>query len=58
MKNIAIVCGGYSGEYEISIASARVVAQNIDESKYKPYLIVIQQSTWFFENEKWGEISY
>jgi len=31
MKNIAIVCGGYSGEYEISIQSAQVVADNLDK---------------------------
>jgi len=52
MKNIAIVCGGYSGEYEISISSARVVAKNIDTRKYKPFLIVIQKKDWYFENEQ------
>lgn len=52
MKNIAIVCGGYSGEYEISISSARVVAKNLDTIKYKPYLIIIQQKDWYYENEK------
>lgn len=57
MKNIAIVCGGYSGEYEISISSARVVAQNIDTRKYKPYLIIIQQKDWYFENEKGEKFS-
>ncbi|HEY9114001.1 MAG TPA: D-alanine--D-alanine ligase [Bacteroidales bacterium] len=52
MKNIAIVCGGYSGEYEISIASANVVSKNLDTKKYKPYLIVIQKKEWFLEDEK------
>jgi len=56
MKNIAIVCGGYSGEYGISISSARVVAQNLDVNKYKPFLIVIQQSDWFFEGENGKKI--
>lgn len=52
MKNIAIVCGGYSGEYEISIKSAGVVAKNIDKKKYNPYLIEITKEGWFWKNEK------
>jgi D-alanine-D-alanine ligase len=51
MKNIAIVCGGNSGEYEISIKSGKVVAQQLDPDKYAGYLIVIQNANWFFEDE-------
>ena len=32
-KNIALIAGGYSGEYEISINSAKLVEENIDSSK-------------------------
>lgn len=46
MKNIAIVCGGNSGEFEISIASGKVVAKNLDQSKYHPYLIEIRGKKW------------
>jgi D-alanine-D-alanine ligase len=46
MKNIAVVCGGNSGEYEISMASAKVVARNLDSSKYVPYLIEIKGKEW------------
>ncbi len=52
MKNIAIVCGGHSGEYDISIKSAKVVAQNINKEKYQGYLIVIHKDEWFWEDEQ------
>lgn len=46
MKNIAIVCGGNSGEYEISMASGKMVAKSIDQSKYRPYLVEIKGKEW------------
>lgn len=46
LKNIAIVCGGDSGEYDISIESGQVVYNALDRSKYDPYLIVIKKSSW------------
>ena len=30
-KNIALVCGGYTGEYEISIASAEQIYKNLKD---------------------------
>jgi len=56
MKNIAVIAGGDSGEYEISINSATVVAQNIDSKKYNVYLIVIKGSDWFYEHPRLGRI--
>ena len=47
-KNIALVAGGYSGEYEISIRSAGQIAQNIDREKYNVYTIVIEKSSWYY----------
>lgn len=47
MKKIAIVCGGYSGEYEISIKSAKSVKKNLDLQKYKSYIIVIRKNDWY-----------
>lgn len=38
-KNIAVVAGGYSGEYEISIKSAQTVCAHLPQEKYKAYLI-------------------
>lgn len=47
MKKIAIVCGGYSGEYEISISSAKVVKKHLDASKYEAYVIVVLKDRWY-----------
>ncbi len=54
-KNVAIIAGGDSGEYEISIGSATVVYKNLDNTKYNPYLIIIKGQDWFYldkDNEK------
>lgn len=51
MKNIAIVCGGYSGEYQISVQSANMVKKNLDDNKYSPYVIVIEKDQWYYEDE-------
>jgi D-alanine-D-alanine ligase len=45
-KNIAIIAGGYSGEHDISMNSARMIIQNIDKDKYNPYLIHITHENW------------
>jgi D-alanine-D-alanine ligase len=47
MKKIAIVCGGYSGEYEISISSAKVVKKHINQSAYEAYIIVVLKDRWY-----------
>ena len=51
MKNIAIVCGGNSGEYEISMQSGKVVERHLDPDQYKGYLIVIRKADWYFEDK-------
>ncbi len=56
MKNIAIVCGGYSGEYEISIGSAQVVAQNLDPKRYRSFLVVITRTSWYHETQNGHKI--
>lgn len=52
MKKIAIICGGDSGEYEISIKSANVVKKHLDRHKYDGYLIIIKGTDWYFEDER------
>ena len=46
MKNIAIITGGDSEEYEISLKSAETVFKNIDRSKFNPYIIEIKDNIW------------
>lgn len=45
-KNIAVIMGGYSSEYKISIKSGNVVYNHIDTNKYTPYIIHILQDKW------------
>lgn len=47
-KNIAIVCGGFSGEYDVSIESAKLVHKHLDDEKYETYLVVIEPNDWFY----------
>ena len=46
MKNIALVAGGYSGEYVISVQSAVVIEKNIDATLYTVYKIIITKDAW------------
>lgn len=49
MQKIAVVCGGYSGEAEVSMRSAAMVMEHIDLTLYSPVKIVIQKDRWFAE---------
>lgn len=52
MKNVAIIMGGYSSEYKISLKSGEVVYNHIDKSKYNTYKIHILNEGWFYvDNE-------
>ena len=48
MLNIAIVAGGDSGEYEISIGSGRQVELHLDRSRFKPFLVIIKGDQWVY----------
>lgn len=49
-KNIAIIAGGDSGEYEISINSAAVVKKHLSEERFFAYVIVIRGEAWYYQN--------
>lgn len=46
-KNIAIVSGGDSGEYDISIQSGKIVEKYLDPEKYNTYPILIKGKNWY-----------
>lgn len=48
MKNIAIVMGGYSSEFEISLKSGNVVYQYLDKSRYNGFRIHILKEKWVY----------
>ena len=50
-KNIAIIMGGYSSEYKISLKSGNVVFQYLDKEKYNAYRIHIFKDKWVYVND-------
>ena len=51
MKTIAIVAGGDSPEFEVSVKSASEVS-NVLSSRYITYTIMIQGTNWYWEDQK------
>ncbi len=47
IKNVAVVCGGYSKEEVVSIKSANQIVQVIDATKFKVFTVVISKTGWF-----------
>lgn len=47
-KNIALIAGGDSGEYVISVNSAKVIGENLDPDKFHVFLIRISQKKWIY----------
>ena len=47
MKNVAIICGGDSGEFEISVKSAQVVKKNLDSELYDSKIVVVSKKGWY-----------
>lgn len=46
MKNIAVIAGGNSSEYEVSIKSGNYVYDQVDETRYNKYLVIIKGRDW------------
>jgi D-alanine-D-alanine ligase len=55
MKNVAIIMGGYSSEYQISLTSGNVVYNSIDKTKYNCFRIHIFKEKWVFVDENKNE---
>lgn len=45
-KNIALLAGGYSGEYVISIKTAETIQNNLDAARYNVYKIIVTKDGW------------
>jgi D-alanine-D-alanine ligase len=46
MLNVAVVCGGDSGEFDVSVKSGGQVFLHLDRKKFMPYLIEISRRGW------------
>lgn len=54
-KNIAIIMGGYSSEYEISLKSGNVVYETLDSNKYNAYKVHIFKDKWVYVDDNENE---
>ncbi|NNK87169.1 MAG: D-alanine--D-alanine ligase, partial [Flavobacteriaceae bacterium] len=45
---IAVIMGGFSSEYEISLKSGQVVFDSLDRTKYEPFKIHIFKEKWVY----------
>jgi len=51
-QKVAVVCGGYSSEYDVSIQSAKQVAANIDRDLFNVYTLLIEDDGWWVTDQK------
>jgi D-alanine-D-alanine ligase len=50
IKNVALLAGGFTGEYEVSVNSANYIAENLDRYKYNVYTIFVTREKWFYQS--------
>ena len=56
-KNIALLTGGYSKEYEISVETGKVVARYLDHDLFEVYIIQVKENKWFYVDAEGNENS-
>jgi D-alanine-D-alanine ligase len=49
-KNIALMAGGYSGEFSVSLEGAKQIEENLRED-YNIYKIILTKEDWYYEKE-------
>lgn len=64
MKNLLVIFGGYSSEYEVSLRSSASVLRNIDREKYNVLMLgITKDGSWYYytgsiddiENGSWKD---
>jgi D-alanine-D-alanine ligase len=48
---IALVAGGYSSEYAVSLKSAQGIRSFLDKDRYQVYIVIITKEKWVVEND-------
>ncbi len=51
-KNVAVVMGGYSDEYKVSLKSGQLIYDSLDRDKYYVYKVVILKNEWYFLDDR------
>ncbi len=55
-KNIAVVAGGNSSEYVISINSTAQIVKILDKEKYDVYTVMIKDTEWIVKSEEFCDV--
>ena len=55
-KKVAIVAGGYSSEYIVSLNSAKGLQSYIDRERYEVFVVLITKDRWFVQWDEKTEI--
>lgn len=50
-KNVAVVMGGFSDEYKVSLKSGQLIYDSLDRDLYNVYKVVVLEEEWYFLNE-------
>ena len=50
-KNIAVLMGGYSSEFHVSLKSGQVVYEHLNKDKFNPYRVIITKDRWYLEDD-------
>ena len=51
-KNVAVVMGGYSDEYKVSLKSGQLIYDSLDRDLYNVYKVVILKDEWYFLDDR------
>ena len=51
-KNVAVVMGGYSDEYVVSLKSGQLIFDSLDRDVYNVYKVVILKDDWYFVDDR------
>ncbi|MBW8362617.1 MAG: D-alanine--D-alanine ligase [Kaistella sp.] len=51
-KNIAVVMGGYSEEYKVSLKSGQLIFDSLDRDLYNVYKVIILKDEWYFVDDR------
>ena len=55
-KNIAVVAGGDSSEYIVSIKSAEQIVKILDKEKYNVYTVIVKGTEWIVNSENFCDL--
>lgn len=50
--NVAVVMGGYSDEYKVSLKSGQLIFDSLDRERYNVYKVIILNEEWYFIDDR------